>query len=239
VVATPVSYMWTVPADVTIVGGQGTDTLYVTWGTTAGDVTAMAMNDCGETEVIMKSVGVKTIPEPAGLITGKDTICQNTQNMVYSVPSISGATQYIWTVPAGVTITAGSGTNEVTLSFTSTAQSGNISVKGSNDCGDGVEAVKVVAVKNCTGIDHKGLESTVRIYPNPVSNELTLTINGNEQQLNLTLTNAKGQVVLSEKLSNLPADYKKQMDMSKFTKGIYFLKLSNGDRIYTEKVIIQ
>jgi hypothetical protein len=187
----------------------------------------------------MKLVGIKTIPEAAGAITGKDTICQNTANMVYSVPAITGATQYTWTLPAGVTISAGSGTNQVTLLYGTTAQSGNITVIGSNDCGNGAESVKQVIVKNCTGIDQVNLESTVKIYPNPVSNELTLSINGREQQLTLTLSNANGQVVYSEKLTNITPDYKKKLDMTQFSRGVYFIKLSHNDRLFTEKVIVQ
>jgi hypothetical protein len=235
----PVSYSWTVPPDVTIQSGQGTDTLRVVWGATAGDITVMAMNDCGETPVVLKSVGVKTIPEPAGIITGADTICQGTQNRIFSVPPITGATQYTWTLPTGVTITAGAGTSQITLQFGATSQSGNITVKGSNDCGNGTESVKPVIVKNCTGIDSRMLESTISVYPNPVGNELTVSINGKEKQMILAFINSNGQVVYSEKLINLPSDYKKKLDMSKFAKGTYIIKLSNNERVYTEKVIVQ
>ncbi|MDP1621792.1 MAG: T9SS type A sorting domain-containing protein [Bacteroidales bacterium] len=233
------TYVWTVPSDATISSGQGTNTVNVTWGTAAGEVTVYAMNMCGETPVVMKSVGVQTIPEPAGAITGLDTICQGGGNLVYSVPAITGATQYTWSLPAGVTITSGTGTHEVTLQYSASAQSGNITVKGSNACGDGVESSKAVVVKNCTGIGQKELGSIVKIYPNPVRNELTLSINGKEQQLSLTLTNANGQIVYAEKLNNITADFKKQLDMSRFAHGTYFLKLSNGNREYVEKVIVQ
>ena len=234
-----VVYEWTVPADVNIVSGQGTNSINVTWGATAGAVTVFGMNDCGETPVISKDINVNTIPEPAGAISGKDTICQGTGNMVYTVATIAGASQYIWTTPADVTITAGSGTNEVTLQYGASAQSGDITVKGNNDCGDGVQSVKSVIVKNCTGIDQKMLEATVRIYPNPVSNELTLSIMGKEQQLSLTFTNQSGQVVYSERLENIPADFMKKLDVSQFAKGVYLLKLSNSNRTYTEKVIVK
>lgn len=239
VLGPPDSYTWTVPSDASITSGQGTNSIGVAWGTTAGDVTVYAMNNCGETPVVMKSVGIQTMPDPAGAITGQDTICQGTGNVAYNVPSIPGATQYNWSVPSGVTISAGAGTNQVTLQYGPSALSGNITVKGSNDCGDGVEASKAVIVENCFGIDQKNLGSTVRIYPNPVSNELTLSINGKEQQLSLTFTNASGQVVLSEKLENIPSDFDKKLDVSRFARGVYFLKLSNGDRVFTEKVIIQ
>ena len=97
----------------------------------------------------------------------------------------------------------------------------------------------IVVVKNCTGIDQKTLESTIRIYPNPVRNELTLSIMGKEQSLALTITNANGRLVYSEKLVNITADYSKKLDMSGFSKGIYLLKLSSNDHVYTEKVIVQ
>jgi len=234
-----VFYNWTVPQDATIVTGQGTDTLLVKWGTVAGEISVLAMNDCGESPIVTKAVGLQTIPEAAGAITGKDTICQGTQNLVYAVPAITGATSYEWTLPTGVTATSGSGTNQVTLAFSATAVSGNISVKGVNDCGTGAQAQKAVVVKNCTGIENKGLDAMVKVYPNPVDNELTVNINGRENQLMLTLTNAKGQVVYTEQLQNIPASFTKKLDMSKFGSGVYFLKLSNNSRVYSEKVIVR
>ncbi len=233
------TYSWTVPTGATVTSGQGTNTIQVTWGTSAGDVTVKAVNGCGETPVVLKSVAVKTIPEAAGAISGKDTICQGTANLVYSVPAINGATQYVWSLPAGVTVTSGAGTSSVTLQYGSQALSGNITVKGNNDCGDGVVSSKAVFVKNCTGIDQKNLESTVRIFPNPVSGELTITIKGRENQLNLTLSDVNGKVLYSEKLTAIPADFRKKLDMSGYAKGVYFLNLSNNERAYSEKVIVQ
>jgi hypothetical protein len=54
----------------------------------------------------------------------------------YSIPSLSHAITYIWTVPAGASITAGSGTNGIIVDFSSSATSGYIWVKGLNKCGD-------------------------------------------------------------------------------------------------------
>jgi hypothetical protein len=235
----PVSYSWTVPAGAVITSGQGTNSINVTWGTIAGDVTVNAMNDCGVTPVVMKTVAVKTIPDPAGAITGADTICQGTANVAFEVASIPGATQYIWSVPAGATITSGAGTNQVAMQFSSTAVSGNITVKGNNDCGDGVEITKSVIVENCFGIDQKNLESTVQIFPNPVSGELTITITGKESRLDMSITDMNGKILYAEKLSGISSGYRKKVDMSGFAKGVYFLKLSNNERVYSEKVIVQ
>jgi len=48
------------------------------------------------------------------------------------------ATGYNWTVPAGAIITGGNNTNSITVTFSPTAVSGNITVYGTNSCGNGV-----------------------------------------------------------------------------------------------------
>jgi len=233
-----VNYHWTVPPDVTIQSGQGTDTIHVDWGFMPGSLSVYAENDCGETEATTKWIEVKTVPGPAGLITGKDTVCQGTDNQAYSILPVFGSIEYLWTMPAGVVITAGAGTNEVRLRFDTSALTGNITVKGSNDCGYGVESFKQINIKNCTGIDHKQLESSIQLYPNPAHNELTLCINGPEQHLTATLTNLFGQVVYSEKLIAM-AGFVKTIPVAGFAKGVYLFKLSGEAGMYIAKVIIQ
>ncbi len=234
-----VTYSWAVPADVTIVSGQGTDTLRVTWGATAGAVSVSAQNDCGLSDTVTRQLTVNTIPEAAGAISGQDTVCMGTGNLVYTVPVITGATGYVWSLPAGVTVTAGSGTSQVTLQYGATAQSGDISVKGTNSCGEGVASVLAVNVKNCAGIGQNDLASSVKIYPNPVKGQFTLEVNGKERQLLLTITGPSGQKVFSESLTGIPSAYSRKVDVSRFPAGVYLLRLSNGERSYTEKIVVK
>ena len=233
------TYTWTVPADATITAGQGTLQISVTWGSTAGTVTVFGSNNCGTTPLKSKNVGILNLPGAAGTISGQDTVCNNSTLHVFTVPEIQGATTYEWTLPTGVTAITGEGTNSITLLFSATSQSGNLSVVGNNTCGSGTQSSKAVVVKNCTGIGDKDLASSVKIFPNPVSNMLTVSISGKEQHLLLTLTSASGTVVYTERLSNIPADFSKKLDMSGYARGVYFLKLSEGTREYTEKVIVQ
>ncbi len=234
-----VIYTWTVPADAAIQSGQGTESVNVLWGTTAGNVDVFILNDCGISPVVTKAVGVNTIPEPAGAITGKDTVCLSQGNYIFSAPAITGATSYEWTLPQGVTVSAGQGTNQVTLSMGANAQSGNILVKGINDCGMGTESSKALTVKNCTGIGENGLLSVVKIYPNPVKEELTINIAGSEKSLDLTVTDMNGKVVLTEKLTVSGNEFRKKLNMSGFSKGVYFVRLSNNERSFSEKVVVQ
>jgi gliding motility-associated-like protein len=67
-------------------------------------------------------------------IQGPTPLCQNATGNVYSVTNTPGST-YAWTVPAGATITAGQGTNSITVDFGTTG--GTISVVETIQCGDG------------------------------------------------------------------------------------------------------
>lgn len=72
--------------------------------------------------------------------------CTSSQTQTYSIPAIVDATNYFWSVPAGVTIISGQGTRTITVAFSTTYVSGNsISVVGKNDCGNSsVPASKII-----------------------------------------------------------------------------------------------
>ncbi len=86
------------------------------------------------------------IPVPAGAITGNASVCRSSSGVIYSVGAILNATSYDWTLPTGATITAGTGTNSITVSYSASAVSGNITVKGTNDCGIGAISTLAVTV---------------------------------------------------------------------------------------------
>ncbi len=73
-----------------------------------------------------------------GTITGLTSVCQGQAGVIYSVPAIANATGYTWTLPAGASITSGSNTNSITVTFSGSASSGNVTVLGTNiGCGNG------------------------------------------------------------------------------------------------------
>lgn len=59
------------------------------------------------------------------VISGPQSVVINQSGVVYSVAAVNGAT-YTWVVPQGATITAGQGTNQITVNFGN--YSGNVSV---------------------------------------------------------------------------------------------------------------
>jgi hypothetical protein len=68
-------------------------------------------------------------PATPGTITGATTLCSGA-TQTYSIASVSGATGYTWTAPAGATINSGQGTNSVSIIWGSTG--GTLSVTANN-----------------------------------------------------------------------------------------------------------
>jgi hypothetical protein len=66
-----------------------------------------------------------------GTISGITSVCGSQTGVVYSIAAVSGATSYTWSVPAGVTITGGQGTTNLTVNINA-GTTGTISVYASN-----------------------------------------------------------------------------------------------------------
>ena len=77
------------------------------------------------------------VPDVAGPISGPLSVCTPSSGNIYSVPLITNATSYFWTLPSGATIVSGQNTNIITVDFGVGAVSGIIAVKGINVCGPG------------------------------------------------------------------------------------------------------
>ena len=94
------------------------------------------------------------IPSAPASITGATDICS-----YFTSPTVatSGAVTYIavatntlsynWTVPAGVTLVSGQGTNTITVTFASTFVSGAIAVNSVNACGSSTAARSLTVYK--------------------------------------------------------------------------------------------
>ena len=95
---------------------------------------------------ITHTVIVNPLPGAAGPITGQDTVCPGLANVGYTVPTISNAASYIWNLTSGAVITAGAGTKNITVNYSSLASSGLIYVTGQNSCGYGSTSILEIFV---------------------------------------------------------------------------------------------
>jgi gliding motility-associated-like protein/uncharacterized repeat protein (TIGR01451 family) len=132
-----ISYTWTLPTGWAINTGQGTDSIEVTPGAGAGQITVVAVNNCGNSPATILPVSIATtFPGRPGVITGDSSVCQNQSGLTYTVNAVPNASAYDWTVPGGWTIQSGQGTNTIVVGNVITA--GFITVAASNGCGSGL-----------------------------------------------------------------------------------------------------
>ncbi|KAF0199255.1 MAG: hypothetical protein FD170_3919 [Bacteroidetes bacterium] len=136
-------YSWTVPAGWTITAGQGTSSITVTVGATAGNISVVAGNACGgSTPRTLAVTPQATVPAQPSEIAGISPVCAGS-TQTYSVTSVPFVV-YAWSIPAGWTLQSGQGTNSVT--YLVGAASGTITVTPSNDCGPGTARTRNIVV---------------------------------------------------------------------------------------------
>ncbi|MBK8474570.1 MAG: hypothetical protein IPL33_21675 [Sphingobacteriales bacterium] len=135
------TYTWSATGG-TISAGQGTSAVTVTWsGAGAQTLTCVPSNTCGNGTSRTQSITVDTTPSQPSAISGSATPCVGTQ--AYSVSTVSGLT-YTWSATGG-TISAGQGTNAVTVTW-SGAGAQTLTYVPSNTCGNGTSRTQSITV---------------------------------------------------------------------------------------------
>lgn len=136
-----------------------------------------------------------------------------------------------WTAPA-------QGTGSVTFYGAFNASNSN----GSSS-GDTTFTSTLTLLENTTvGLNSiSAVKQNMVIFPNPSSEYIKIQLNVSEPNLvEIKLYNIEGKLIdilLSEQLSSGPVSYDFTTD--KYTPGIYFMKVTTGDDVLFEKVIIK
>jgi plastocyanin len=122
------SYSWTLPSGWT--GTSTTNSILVLGGSSAGNVTVSAKNQCGLSTPQTLGVNVNKVPDAPASITGNGSVCAGSSN-TYTVTSVNGALSYTWVLPNGWSGT--STTNSINVIAGQTG--GTINVTANNACG--------------------------------------------------------------------------------------------------------
>ncbi len=143
------SYTWTVPSGSIVTAGQGTTSMLVNFSTTPGNLAVTANNTCGSSSASVLPISMAITPSTPGSIIGADTFALNQFGAHYTVAPVTEATTYTWTVPYDATITAGQGTDSITVNFG--GHNGTICVTASNCAGTSSSSCKTVNSSCYTG----------------------------------------------------------------------------------------
>lgn len=133
------NYVWAVSAGGTITAGGTTtsNTATVKWNTAGAQTVSVNYNNAAGCPANAPTVYPVTVnPLPVPTITGPSAMCVGSTGQVYTTES--GMTDYTWTVSTGGTITAGGGTESITVTW---SQSGSKTVTVSYTNGNGCTAL--------------------------------------------------------------------------------------------------
>ena len=89
-----------------------------------------------------------------------------------------------------------------------------------------------------TGITENSLASSVNLYPNPATNQLTIE-NGQLKIESVAIYDLSGRKVYSENHQTQNSNSEIRIDVSKFPAGVYAVQIKTADFIATKKLIIQ
>jgi uncharacterized repeat protein (TIGR03803 family) len=297
-IAKATSYVWNKPPGTS--GQSTTNSIIVSYGVVAvsGDLTVSGQNTCGEGVASILPISIIPTPAKAGIISGISSVCQGQNMVTYSVPAITNASSYVWTLTPGAT--GKSSTNSIDVSYGATAALVVLAVSGSNTCGEnGTRSTQIITInpkpatpsitqnmnilhsdapegnqwynfeglingavnedynmpgsnayhvqvtlngcisdpsniisKVFTGVGGTEYGKSIKIYPNPVLNELIIENAGNFHETGFEILNALGKTVYSGILTD-----KVIVQTSGFSPGIYILKLENGKAYEFKKII--
>jgi hypothetical protein len=85
-------------------------------------------------------------------------------------------------------------------------------------------------------------EEKLSVYPNPASDQLKIDfLSDGNILLDIEVIDLTGKVVLKyEGRVNIEQDiFKAELDISSLQRGVYFVKLKQGERIYSKKLMVK
>ncbi|WP_075601894.1 PKD domain-containing protein [Saccharicrinis aurantiacus] len=133
------NYVWTPPAGISIISGNGTTSIItdIDRDFTGGYIQVYAENACGTSSLTEKWITANLLPDPITIApTGPTNICEAEKGLIYSIDPVANATAYEWSLPTGLLLQGdGTGTSIlVNIDPNVPSTTGVIKVRPKNDC---------------------------------------------------------------------------------------------------------
>jgi hypothetical protein len=77
------------------------------------------------------------------------------------------------------------------------------------------------------------------IFPNPTDGKLMLVFTAPVAPTIVKVVDISGKEVYAEELVDFDGKYNKEIDLSKGAKGTMILSIHQGDKVFSEKIILQ
>nr|MBK9650020.1 T9SS type A sorting domain-containing protein [Bacteroidota bacterium] len=222
-VSSATSYFWTVPTGSSIVSGQGSNAVVVSFSnsfTGTGNITVKAVNTCGMSAA--RTLALNAKPQ-SPIISGLNYACKNQPGLHYTVLPVAGATSYTWTVVPGSTIVSGQSTPHIVVNWGNI--NGLISCKANNNCGSSVASNLAVAF-TCKNENETIDPNSISLYPNPGKGRITLQYESyTDGEMEMSLYELTCKIIFNKKLVSAYGNNKHEIDFANLSSGIYLVQL--------------
>ena len=187
-------------------------------------------NGCSSTDA--QSITVN--PSPIVDLGSDTTLCNN-------IPTITldggSGVSYVWSLD-GTTLANAT----QTINVDGSTGSGTYKVVVTNAFGcEGEDEMVVNYNEICASVNTTfGDDVSVTYYPNPTNGMLNVDVTGLVgQDITLSVTNMHGQSVFNTTIENAPSNLRDVIDLSTEASGVYFIRLTAGDRSFVERISLR
>jgi hypothetical protein len=176
--------------------------------------------------IVTLAVSIKSAPIVVANVNTDTILVGGTVNFNTSGSSVSN---YLWDFGDGFS----SNLNSVTHTYNAIGVY-KVILEGNLHGGCFSYDTLTIVVINTTGITANDIfYNNVSVYPNPVSDILTVKAD-DSYELSFELISSDGEIVKQGQLKK-----SMQIDVSNFSKGIYYLTITSENKIKTEKVVVK
>ncbi|MDY0343971.1 MAG: hypothetical protein RBR28_10390, partial [Lentimicrobium sp.] len=157
-------YEWQLPVGAIITSGTNTNQITVNFSESAssGNIMVRGTNGCGAGQwSAAYAITISNLPIAAGSVNGPTTVCQNQNNLIFSINPVAYATSYQWEFPVGFTVSGSATGSSITLNSGATAVSGVIRARGVNACGNGAFSSDFIIGVNSRPVAYAGVDDNV------------------------------------------------------------------------------
>jgi Pregnancy-associated plasma protein-A/Secretion system C-terminal sorting domain len=150
-----------------------------------------------------------------------------------TVLTASGASTYVWSPATGLSATTGA---TVTASPTVTTV---YTITGTNGACSGTETA-TVSVTPLAGVSDLFASQNVAVFPNPGNGRFTLQFQSARRgTYHVSVTNTLGQDVYRNVLADFAGSFDGVIDLSGNSAGVYFLRITDGEKQFSRKLVIE
>jgi PKD repeat protein len=192
-------------------------------GTTVYTVTG-SVGSCNSTP---KNATVTVVASPTLTASSNNTLICTGYTSTLTVTG--NASSYTWSPAASLSSSTGTmvaASPTATTIYTVTATLGA--------CTSTTSVTQNVSL--CTGIANVVSSDEVNVFPNPSNGVFTLAYGSNVDEVNVIVINALGQTIKAETAKNIS---ELSIDLTKMSKGVYYLKASTKDGSKLFKLILE